>query len=74
MVLSGATSSIGAGAAISEGKKMRELTATKATTNTKTINKGAIYCRKNAMGVTTGMIKIDEKTTEFMKFSNNIVT
>jgi hypothetical protein len=37
------TFSIGAGAAISLGKKMRELTANKATKKTSTIKKGAMY-------------------------------
>ncbi|GBE94871.1 ATP-dependent helicase [Nostoc cycadae WK-1] len=35
--------SMGAGAAISAGKKMRALTATKATINTKTTSSGAMY-------------------------------
>jgi hypothetical protein len=42
-------SSMGAGAAISEGKKARMLTNTKATTNIRTIRNGAIYWRKNVM-------------------------
>lgn len=37
------TSSIGAGAAMSEGKKMRALTATKAKKNTNTASSGAMY-------------------------------
>jgi hypothetical protein len=36
-------SSMGAGAAMSEGKKMRALTATRATINTKSTRKGAMY-------------------------------
>jgi hypothetical protein len=48
--LTGVDSSTGAGAAISEGRKMRELTATSATRNTSTIKKGATYCRKKAIG------------------------
>jgi hypothetical protein len=36
-------SSMGAGAAMSDGKKIRALTATRATINTKTTSKGAMY-------------------------------
>jgi hypothetical protein len=49
--LEGVTSSVGAGAAISDGRKIRELVASRATRNTRTINRGATYCRKNAIGV-----------------------
>jgi hypothetical protein len=41
--LAASTSSIGAGAAMSLGKKMRELTANRATKKTSTIRKGAMY-------------------------------
>jgi hypothetical protein len=44
------TSSMGAGAAISDERKIRELTATRANKNVRTINRGAIYCRKIAIG------------------------
>jgi len=37
------TSSIGAGEAISEGKKIRALTATRATIKTSTTKNGAMY-------------------------------
>jgi hypothetical protein len=42
-------SSTGAGVAISEGKKIRALVATKAIKKTKKIIKGAMYCRKIAI-------------------------
>jgi hypothetical protein len=41
--LSGVT---GAGAAKSDGRKIRALTATKASKKIKTVNKGVMYCRK----------------------------
>jgi hypothetical protein len=50
IALAGVASSTGAGAAMSDGRKIRELTATSATRNTSTIKKGATYCRKNAIG------------------------
>jgi hypothetical protein len=37
------TFSMGAGAAMSEGRKMRALTATKAKINTRTTSRGAMY-------------------------------
>jgi hypothetical protein len=40
---------MGAGWAMSVGKKIRTLTASNATKKIRTINKGAIYCRKKAM-------------------------
>ncbi|BBA80248.1 hypothetical protein RGRSB_1880 [cyanobacterium endosymbiont of Rhopalodia gibberula] len=40
---------MGAGTAISEGKKARMLTNTRATKNIRTIRKGATYWRKNVM-------------------------
>jgi hypothetical protein len=42
-------SSIGAGAAISPGKNVLALTATKETKNTKTMRKGSTYCRRIAI-------------------------
>jgi hypothetical protein len=42
-------SSMGAGAAISEGKKARMLTNTRATKNIRIIRNGATYWRKNVM-------------------------
>ena len=51
LMLTEFVSSIGAGAAISLGKKMRALTASNATTKTKTIRKGAIYWRKIDIGM-----------------------
>ena len=48
-LLVGATSSIGAGAAISLGRKIRALVAINANPKIKTTINGAIYWRKNAM-------------------------
>jgi hypothetical protein len=42
-------SSMGAGAAMSEGKKARMLTNTRATKKIRTIRNGATYWRKNIM-------------------------
>jgi hypothetical protein len=42
-------SSMGAGAAISEGKKARMLTNTRATKKIRIIRNGTIYWRKNVM-------------------------
>jgi hypothetical protein len=63
--LADSTFSIGAGAAISEGRKIRALTASSATKNTSTIRKGAIYCRKIAMfGVN---VNVSEKRAKLCK-------
>ncbi len=48
------TSSIGAGAAMSEGKNIRALTAAKATKNTSKIKNGVTYSRKKAIFIAVG--------------------
>ena len=52
---------MGAGAAISEGKKARMLTNTKATKNISTMRNGAIYWRKNVMVMGLNRSKIENK-------------
>jgi hypothetical protein len=42
---------MGAGAAISEGRKIRTLTAANATKKMRKMKSGAMYCRKNVMEV-----------------------
>lgn len=50
-ILAVSSSSIGAGASMSLGKKMRALTATNATKKTMTIKKGITYSRKKLMAI-----------------------
>jgi hypothetical protein len=53
---------MGAGWAISEGKNALELTAANATKKIRKINKGAMYCRKKAIGI-RGYLNYDESLT-----------